>query len=65
MSRPADLKWGELTSGKSNACPENKRHGDLRIVRNESGGLLAICHKCYEPRRGSIDLRDQMRVEVR
>ncbi|CAB4150360.1 hypothetical protein UFOVP570_27 [uncultured Caudovirales phage] len=35
-----------------NLCPVGgKRHGYLIVTRNEAGGLLAHCEKCYKPRK--------------
>jgi hypothetical protein len=40
-------------------CPVSDRHGYLQVVRNESGGLIAICIKCYVPVKGRKDLREE------
>jgi hypothetical protein len=33
-------------------CPsEGKKHGLLDLMKNESGGLLLYCSKCYKPRK--------------
>jgi len=42
---PADgLMW--------NFCPiGGKRHGILILTRNEAGGLMSHCPKCYTPRK--------------
>jgi len=35
-----------------NLCPVGgKRHGYLIVERNEAGGLIAHCSKCYKPRK--------------
>jgi len=35
-----------------NLCPVSPRHGYLQVVKNEQGGLIAICSKCYVPAKG-------------
>lgn len=40
-----------------NTCPVTPRHGVLVVVKNENGGLIAICEKCYVPVKGRADLR--------
>lgn len=39
-----------------NLCPVSARHGYLRVVKNEQGGLIAICNKCYVPVKGRKNL---------
>lgn len=35
-----------------NLCPVSPKHGYLRIVKTDNGGLLAVCAKCYVPVKG-------------
>jgi hypothetical protein len=39
-----------------NLCPVSARHGYLLVVKNEQGGLIAICPKCYVPTKGRKNL---------
>jgi len=33
-------------------CPMGgKRHGVMQLMKNDAGGLLVYCEKCYKPRR--------------
>lgn len=33
-------------------CPSvGKKHGLLELMKNEAGGLLLYCPKCYKPRK--------------
>lgn len=33
-------------------CPYGgKKHGPMELMKNDSGGLLVYCPKCYKPRR--------------
>jgi hypothetical protein len=41
-----------------NLCPVSARHGYLLVVRNELGGLIAICPTCYVPTKGRQNLME-------
>ena len=39
-----------------NLCPVSARHGYLLVVKNEQGGLIAICPTCYVSVKGRKNL---------
>lgn len=42
----------ESVKGFWEFCPYGgKKHGVMALVRNEYGGLLVYCPKCYKPRK--------------
>jgi hypothetical protein len=41
-----------------NLCPVSARHGYLLVVKNEQGGLIAVCPNCYVPAKGRKNLLD-------
>lgn len=49
-------EWAARSSDFVKPCPVNDRHGWLRVVRNQAGGLIAICPKCYVPAKGRENL---------
>lgn len=35
-----------------NYCPYGgKKHGAMQLMKNDNGGLLVYCEKCYKPRK--------------
>jgi hypothetical protein len=36
-------------------CPAvGKKHGLMELMKNDSGGLLLYCPKCYKPRKKKV-----------